>query len=194
MDASEARDHLQLVDGILRRADRTLHMPPVTTIVWGLFGTIVSALHQARASGLSVPPDQVLHLPMMLLAIAVSIWEARRRSADRETLIDQYAGVVFGVVFIVLFLLNVTAQHTVVPTKAMALFWSVGFTMALLIVGIQSSRVLLAGGTALLMASIAAPLIPDWFHGLLALGWAVGFVGPGVVLALGRHHGRTVSV
>jgi hypothetical protein len=194
MDAFEARDHLQLVDGILRRADRSLHLPPVTIIAWGLFGTIVNALHQARASGLAVPPDGMLHLPLMLLAVAISVWEARRRSTDRETLTDQYAGVVFCVVFIVLLLVNVTAQHTVVPAKAMALFWSVGLSMALLIVGIQTSRVLLAGGMALLMVSITAPLIPGWFDGMLALGWAVGFVGPGILLALGRPHGRTVSI
>src|SRR6266508_6831681 len=188
MDASEARDHLQLVDGILRHADRTLHIPPSTIIAWGLFGTIVNVLHQARASGLSVPPDGWIHLPMMLLAISVSVWEARRRTEGRETLIDQYAGGVFCVVFIVLLLVNVTAQHTIVPAKAMALFWSAGFSMALLIVGIQASRVLLAGGAALVIASITAPLIPSWFDGILALGWASGFVGPGIVLALGRPH------
>ncbi len=194
MDASHAREHLRMVDGILRRADRTLHLPPVTTIAWGLFGTTVNALHQASASGLAVPPDGMLHLPMMFLAIAVSVWEAKRLSADRETLIDQYAGVVFCVVFLVLLLVNVTAQHTVVPVKAMALFWSAGFSMALLIVGIQSSRLLLAGGAALLMASITASLVPGWFYGILALGWALGFVGPGIVLALERSNGRTVSI
>ena len=194
MDASEARDHLQLVARILRHADRSLHMPPATMIAWGLFGTVVNVLHQARASGLSVPPDGLIHLPMMLLAMAVSVWGARRRAEGRETLVDQYAGGVFCVVFIVLLLVNVTGQHTVVPAKAMALFWIAGFSMALLIVGIQASRVLLTGGAALLTASIMAPLIPTWFDGILALGWASGFVGPGIVLAFGRPHGRTVSV
>ena len=71
MEASEARDHLQWVHGILRVADRNLHIPPATLIVWGLFGTVVNALHQAAASGVGVPRDEVLQLPLMGLAIVV---------------------------------------------------------------------------------------------------------------------------
>jgi hypothetical protein len=194
MDASQAREHLQWVDGILRNADRTLRMPPVTLIAWGLFGTIVNALHQARVSGVAVPRDEILHLPMMLAAIGVSVWAAGRDPVGRRTLVDSYAGTVFWVVFGVLMLVNVSAQGTVVPVRAMALFWSVGFSIALLIVGIQASRPLFGGGVALLAASVTACLMPGWFDGLIALGWAAGFIGPGVVLARQRSDGRPAAL
>lgn len=194
MEASEAREHLQWVDSIVRAADTTLHMPPVTLIAWGLFGSIVNALHQARVSGLNVPPDQYLHLPMMLVAIGLSVWGAARTPVGRRTLSDSYAGVVFGVVFVVLMLVNVTAQHTVIPVRAMALFWAVGFSIALLVMGIQASRPLLWGGLALAAAGVTASLVPGWFDGILALGWAAGFVGPGIALIQGAPHGRTPSL
>lgn len=68
MDESAARDDLAVVDRILHAADRTFHVPPLIFITWGLYGTIVNGVHQAAASGFSVPPDPAFHLPMMLLA------------------------------------------------------------------------------------------------------------------------------
>lgn len=194
MDAAEARDHLQWVDGILRVADRHLHMPPPTLIAWGLFGAIVDAVHQARGAGLTVPDDPTYQPLLMLLAVAVTVWGAWRSPSGRRTLVDSYAGTVFLVVFGVLLIVNAVGQHTVVPAEAMALFWSVGLTMAMLIVGLQASRLLLAGGLALLATSVAACLVPAWFDGLLALGWVAGLVVPGLLLARGTSDGRAAAV
>lgn len=194
MDASEARDHLQWIDGILRTADRGLHLPPATLIAWGLFGTIVNGIHQAAASGLSVPRDSVVQLPMMIAAMVVSVWAASRDPAGRKTLVDSHAGTVFFVVFAVLLAVNMAAQDTVVPIKAMSLFWCAGFSIALLVIGIQASRPLWVGGVIMVAAAIAASLTPAWFDGVLALGWALGFVGPGIALALEKSDGRTAAV
>lgn len=194
MDASEAREHLQWIDGILRTADRSLHLPPATLIAWGLFGTIVSGLHQAAASGLSVPRDSVVQLPMMIAAMVVSVWAASRGPARRQTLVDSHAGTVFFVVFAVLLAVNMAAQDTVVPIKAMSLFWCAGFSIALLVVGIQASRPLWVGGVIMVAAAIVASLTPAWFDGVLALGWALGFVGSGIALALDKSDGRTAAV
>ena len=194
MDTGQARDHLQWVDGIVRLADRHLHFPPVTLIAWGLFGAIVNAVQQARASGLPVPEDQVVQLPLLLLAVGVSVWGASRVPTGRRTLVDSYAGTVFAVVFGVLLNVNLTAQHTVFPPKAMGLFWAAGLSMALLIVGLQASRPLLGGGVALLAAAVTACFVPGWFEGLFALGWALGLVVPGVALALHKSDGRTAAI
>jgi hypothetical protein len=76
----------------------------------------------------------------------------------------------------------------------MGLFWGAGLSMAMLIVGLQASRPLLGGGIALLAASVAACLVPGWFEGLSALGWVVGLVLPGVILALDKSDGRAAAV
>lgn len=189
MDRSTARGDLALVDRILRSADRTLNLPPLILLAWGLFAAIVNGVQQARAVGLPVPSDGSFQLPLVLLAIGVSVWAARRQDTGRETQIDSQAGITFGVAFVVLLLLNLTAQHTVIPARAMSLFWSGGLSIALLIVGLQASRPLLAGGIALLTASALAGFVPDWFHGALAVGWIAGLVVPAIVLRTRRAHG-----
>ena len=193
MNVMTARDHIASVDRILRTADRTLHLPPITLVIWGVFGMIVHGLYQARASGLTVPSDGLVHLPLILVAIGLTVW-AGRQSEERETLVDNHAGITFGVVIGVLLIVNFTAQHTVVPLKAMTLFWSAGFSIPLLVVGIQASRPLLCGGVALVAAIAIASFVPAWFDGVLALGWAAGLVAPGIVLLWGTSHGRTAAV
>ena len=194
MDASEARDHLQWIDGILRAADRKLHLPPATLIAWGLFGAVVNALHQAAASGIEVPRDAVVQLPMMIAAVVVSVWAASRQPAGRKTLVDSHAGTVLFVVFAVLLAVNMAAQDRIIPLRAMSLFWCVGFSIALLVIGIQASRPLWMGGLIMVAAGIVASLVPAWFDGILALGWTLGFVGAGVVLALQGSDGRAAAV
>lgn len=194
MNSSQARDHLAYVDNILRTADRSLHVSPLIFVVWGLVATIINGVQQARASGVAVPRDSTIQAPMFLLAILVTIWLSLRARGQRETLIDRQAGVVFGVVLLVLAIASFTAQHTVIPSLGIALFWSFGLSMALLIVGIQASRPLLLGGVALIAASVVACFAPGWFSGILALGWMTGMVVPGVNLALRSIDGRAPAV
>lgn len=193
MDSSQARDHLESVATIVRTADRSLNVQPWIFVIWGLFGAAVNALQQARSAGVVVPADSTVQIPLLLAAIAATVIVSLR-SAGKETLIDRHAGIVFSVVFGVLLIASFTAQHRVVPYEGMALFWSFGLAMAALIVGIEASRPLALGGLALIAASVAASLIPDWFSGLLAAGWLAGLVAPGLALAWRRADGRAIAV
>ena len=182
MNKLTAHDDLAVVDRILHTADRTLHIPPLILVTWGLCAAIINAVHQGRALGFPVPPDPSFHVVLMLLAIGITIWDAGRQDAERETRVDSQAGITFGVALAVALLLNVTAQHTVIPAQAMSLFWSGSISIALLVIGIQASRPLMAGGLVLLAASALASFVPAWFSGMLALGWLAGLVVPGIVL------------
>ena len=189
MNKSTAHDDLAVVDRILHAADRTLHIPPLILVTWGLCAAIINGIHQGRALGFPVPPDASFHVVLMLLASGITVWAARRHDTERETQVDAQAGLTFGVALAVALLLNVTAQHTVIPARAMSLFWSGSISIALLVVGIQASRPLMAGGIALLAASALAALVPSWFSGTLALGWLAGMVVPGIVLWSRRADG-----
>lgn len=193
MDSSQARNDLESVATIVRTADRSLNVQPWIFVIWGLFGATVNALQQARSSGIAVPADPIIQLPLLLAAITATV-VVSLRSAGKETLIDRHAGVVFSVVFGVLLIANFSAQHRVVPYEGMALFWSFGLAMAVLIVGVEASRPLLLGGVALTAASVAACLVPGWFSGLLAAGWLAGLVAPGLALAWRRSDGRAASL
>ena len=189
MDTSTARSDLALVDRILRSADRSLNVAPLVFLTWGLFAAIVNGVAQARAVGLPVPSDGSFQLPLMLLAIGISVWAAHRHDTGRETQIDSQAGITFGVAFGVLLLLNVTAQHRVIPGDGMSLFWAGGMSIALLVVGLQASRPLLIGGIALLAAAVVSSFVPAWFHGTLVLGWVAGLVVPAIVIWARRGRG-----
>ena len=76
----------------------------------------------------------------MLLTIGVTVWAAGRQNGEHETLVDSHAGITFGVAFGVMLLLNLTAQHAVIPARAMALFWSVGFIAMLTVAAAKSRR------------------------------------------------------
>ena len=195
MDALEARDHVRMIDGILRTADRSVHISPVILIAVGVICSTAIGLVQARQLGMAIPPDQYIQPPLFLTMVAIiglTAWKGRH--AGRGTLVDSYAATVFFVVGAVAMTLNLTAQHRIVSAAGMGLFWAAGFSAALLIVGAMGSRPLVAGGLAMLAATGAASLIPAWLPGLLAAGWFMGFVIPGIVLALGASRGRTAAL
>lgn len=188
MDAIQARDHLQMVDGILNRADRSLHWPPFVTMATGLFGATVNALHQAQAAGWNVPRDPSVHPWLLLLVLVIGFWEGARRAAARQTIVDRHAGIVFGVIACSLFLVNaLTSRMGGASLDVQALFWCAGFAMALLIIGLEGSRMLLTGGFLMMAAMIAAVIMRAWFPGVLAVGYVVGMIVPGAVLASRRQ-------
>ena len=122
---------------------------------------------------MAVPSDGVFQFPLILIAIGVSMWAADRNRNSRRTIADSNAGIVFLVVFAVLLVVSVAAQDRIASVRAMALFWCAAYSIALLIVGIQSSRTLVVGGLVMLAASAVASFVPGWFDGILALGWAM---------------------
>ena len=193
MEPSQARDHLDSVATILRTADRSLHTPPWVFVIWGSFGALVNAVHQARAAGVALPADGTIQLPLIVLGIVATVLVSLRPAA-RETLVDRHAGAVFAVVLAVLLVASLSAQHRVIPSEGIALLWLFGLAMAALIVGLEASRPLTWGGGALVAAGVAACWLDAWFSGLLAVGWLAGLVAPGIVLALRERDGRAAAL
>ena len=56
--------------------------------------------------------------------------------------------------------------------------------MALLIIGAMGSRILFAGGVAMLATIGVAGAMERWLPAAVAVAWCAGFVIPGIVLAL----------
>jgi hypothetical protein len=195
MNMSDAQSNLAMVDRIVAATDRRVRVPPAILITVGLVCTTLTGLQQVRQMGLAVPDDQYVQLPMLgviVATIALLAWKGRH--APRGTLVDAYAAMAFLMAFIVAMTLNITAQHRMVSAGGMGLIWSAAFTMALLMVGAMGSVELLIGGMAMLIATGTASLVPEWFAGILAVGWCCGFLIPGVLLASRTGDGRTAAV
>jgi len=190
MDATNAGEHLRMLDGIVRATNRVVSVPPAVLLAVGLFSSAILVLVQARQLGLPIPPDQYLQPPAFLLMFAIIGFAAwKGRNAERTALVDGYAGAAFLAAFLVAMTLNVTAQHRVVSAAGMGLIWAGAFCMALLVIGAIGSRILLAGGVAMLAAIAAASLVQPWLPGLLAFGWFVGYALPGLILSLRTSDG-----
>ena len=195
MDAADARDHLRMVDGIIRTTDRTVYMPPAVLLTVGVIATTVLALMQARLRGATLPADPYLQIPaalVMFTTIGVVAW--RGRNAPRTVLLDNYVGGAFLVAFVVAMTLNVTAQHRIIPAEGMGLVWAAVFGGALLFSGLLGSVPMLGGGVAMLVVTGIAAYNREWLVGILAVGWFAGFVVPGMILAVGATRGRTAAI
>jgi hypothetical protein len=195
MDATDARDHVRMLDGIVRATDRTVYISPAILIGIGAVCAAITGLIQARQLGWNIPPDYYIQPPaflVMLVTIVVASW--RHRDRRRSTLVDGYAGIALLGAAALGLTLNVTAQDRVIPPAGIGLVWAGSFAMALLIIGAMGNRVLLAGGVAMLAAVGAAGLVPGWLPGMLAIAWLAGFALPGIVLALGAPRGRAAAL
>ena len=195
MESSEARDHLSTVDRIVAATDREVRLPPLLLIVVGVVCAIINGVRQARGDGIDVPADQYIQLPLIALIVLVGLVESRRaQRARRESLIAGYAGAALFCAFIVTMTLNITAQHRLISDSGMSLVWSATFSMALLFAGMMGSRLLLASGAAMLACTALATYFDTWLSGTLAIGWLLGFLVPGLVLARGASHGRSPAL
>jgi hypothetical protein len=72
----------------------------------------------------------------------------------------------------------------VVTETALSLFWNASSGMALLMLGLQASRILTIGGVLLLASALVAGFYPDWLYSILAAGMMFGFIGPGLIFAV----------
>jgi hypothetical protein len=195
MDSSEARQHLAAVDRIVAATDRTVRLPPLFLIVVGLVCAVINGVRQARGLGFDVPGDQFIQLPLIALIVLVGIFESRRaQRAGRESLIASYAGSALFCAFVVTTTLNITAQHRLISDTGMSLVWSASFSMALLFAGMMGSRLLLGAGLGMLGCTALAAYADGWLPGVLAVGWLLGFLVPGAVLASGVSHGRSAAL
>ena len=101
--------------------------------------------------------------------------------------LDSQSWIVFTTITVALGLLTiVSALRHVVSTEAMAIFWNIGLSVGLIVVGLQASRVMTAGGAVLLASGLLASFWPDLLHLCLALGMLAGMVIPGIILTFQR--------
>lgn len=106
-------------------------------------------------------------------------------ASGRSTPVDRQASVVFAVILGWLGVLSILSGiNGFISERAICLLWNAGVSMALLILGLQASRALTAGGVVLLASVLAANFDPAGFYLWLALGVLFGVVAPGVSFAI----------
>jgi len=189
LDAKEAEEHLNLIDDVLTRSERRFHPAPFAYIAWGLVGTCYY-LEYVSALGALVEAIGWAGLGLTVIAIATSVWSYSASIRDRYTMLDRQAFAMFAGVSIVMIALKfVWNQSDLVSGSAYALFWSFGFALPLIMLGVAGQRVLLAGGIVLFAGIFAGSLVPTDLSTILAIANLLGITGPGVYMLLRRPHG-----
>ncbi|MDQ6768147.1 MAG: hypothetical protein M3Z41_10100 [Candidatus Eremiobacteraeota bacterium] len=192
MDALSAKEHLDVVDDIVRR-ERYGSPPALQFIVCGLVGITFDLVGQFVGMHKLAPSAFLAAGAMLLLAIGVSIWDKRRTLAiaGRQTTIGRLAAVSFWSAAGVMTVLTVVNEFTnIFPPFAPAIFYAAGMSVALLALGVGLRGLTMTlGGLALLTSIVIAFFVPAWLGAILAIGNFVGFVLPGISFALAKNDG-----
>jgi hypothetical protein len=107
--------------------------------------------------------------------------------AGKLSALDRQSWTVFTSITVVLGILSLISELRIVITpEAMAIFWNAGLAIGLLIIGMQTSQALTAGGVILFLSAVIASFNPDFEYLWLAGGILGGLVAPGLWLALRR--------
>lgn len=186
MDANEAREHLQMVDRILTRADsEPIRYVPGLIIAWGIaaalmcFGSQLAVSHIGGATGgwLSIGA----FIAGMLYSVTASVILWRRDCFDRVSTIEKRMGRAMGAVWFTVVIAALSQPHVFAGWGGAAV-WSMGAAIMMLMSGFCGDKRGLAGGLILLASVLAAnyafPQTPGY---ALAGGFIFGYAIPGVL-------------
>jgi serine/threonine protein kinase len=175
----------RMVRRLLYPSDAVFHAQGMMLLSAGLFVMALLLERQAILSGHTAAPNKVAGVLGFVALLIWSLWEGRRMiQAGRFSALDRQSWLVFTVITSCTGALTVVSQlRSTIPVQVIAMFWNTALGMAMLIVGIQASRWLTAGGVALVGSAVLANFMPRYLYSCLAAGVLLGMVIPGAALA-----------
>ena len=186
MDAREAREHLEMVDRILTRAEEEpVRIVPGLVIAWGLAAAGIDAGQQMAFSHIAGTAGMWLADIALLAGIAysvlVSVSMFRNHRYERVSFAERRLGQMMGAVWFTV-LVAAFAQPHVFAGWGAAAVWSMGAAITMLVTGFAGDRRGLTGGLILLASVLAANyLLPQTPGYVLAAGFILGYAVPGVL-------------
>jgi hypothetical protein len=170
---------------------------PQGALMWtaGLLGVAFLLERHQILNGAKTRPSTTLGAVILIVWILWSMREgARMARAGRFSAIDRQAWTVFAVITVATGIVTVVSsiRGTIVP-ESMAIFWNTVLAAGLLIVGLQASRLMTAGGVILLLSAIFAAAFPTQVYLCLAGGLMAGMVIPGLIFTFHRPNRRQAS-
>lgn len=194
MNAHEARDHLEMVDRILTRAEgEPIRYIPGLIVAWGFAAAAMDVGNQLRMEGLIAASQWLTVLAFVagtVYSIAVCVSLARGNRFERMSVIERRLGRVMGAVWFTV-AVAAFAQPYVFAGWGGAAVWSMGAAIMMLMSGFCGDRRGLIGGILLLASLLAANYIwPHQVGYVLAAGFIAGYAVPGMLFALQGARGE----
>jgi MFS family permease len=189
VDASEARNHLEMVERIIAESSQRLKAGGEFFLVWGVIGAALDALIAAAvADQISATVFYVAYPLLILIGVAFSILRSRyyHRCGERMSLLQrEYLNVLWLTIALATIAMFTMFNLFHSFTAEMAL-WSFAETLVLFYVGMHGNRRAQIGGIVLLASLILANFIPAYVGWILAAGVLLGYAGFGAAELIAR--------
>ncbi len=187
LTASQARDHIEMVDRILTRSERSLHVGGEFFLAWGLFSTAVTLTAQLVVDR-RIPANSLWALPVLLAAaIVFSAVRGRQlgKCKDGLSLIQREFFAVLWISLGVAMFTDIVA-YRIFTTWASSAIWTVAAAVVLFFIASHGNRRALACGIILLASLAAANFMPAFTGYALAAGMLFGYAGFGLISLIAR--------
>jgi hypothetical protein len=188
MNASQARDHVEMIDRILAASEQRIYAGGEFFVVWGAYGAAVTVLMQVIADGL-LPQGAIWYeFPALAAAIAYSVIRGYSLShrAPRMSLIQREFFNVMWLTVSLAFVADAGAFNLFNGWSAAAV-WSVAEAIVLFYIGMHGNRRAQIGGIAVVVSMVAANFVAHGLTGyVLAAGMLGGYAGFGLAEMLVR--------
>jgi hypothetical protein len=195
MDAREAREHLEMVDRILAKADEEpVRMVPGLIVAWGIAAAVIDAGQQLDVSHIGGNAGLWAAYAALafgvLYSVVTSVAMMRGDCYERMSVLERRMGTTIGAVWFTV-LVAAFAQPHVFAGWGGAAVWSMGAAIMMLMIGFDGDRRGLFGGLILLASVLAANyLFPLTAGYALAAGFILGYAIPGVLFLIDRPRGQ----
>ncbi len=184
LNALQARDHIEMVDRILARAEDTGGCVPYQPFLyWGFAAAVINVVSER----VSVQHDSAelywIAAAALVLALGLTIgWARRLHGQERRSLVGRQVYYAFNTAWIVSLACMLLAFR-IFPQWGQAAIWSIMYGSAMLFAAtLVRSRVLLAGGIVLIASILCANFAIGYAGYILAAGDLIGLAGAGLVL------------
>jgi eukaryotic-like serine/threonine-protein kinase len=173
---------------ILYPSDGVFHTHGMLLLTAGVLAALLLFERQAIAWHWRATPDKAIDIGAVVVWLCWSVHEGHRMmQSGRFSPLDRQSWIVFSVITTAVGTLTIaSAIRPMIPPEAIAVFWNASIAMGLIIVGLQASRLMTAGGIVLLASAIIAVFHSDAVYLFLAIGMLGGMVAPGLLLTVQR--------
>lgn len=202
MHATQARDHIEMVDRIVARTERSLRIGGEFFLVWGIVGAAVTLIFQlygvaangrlvlgnAAAMSAGHVPGAVGFwvLPLLIAAgVVFSIIRGRQLKTERCSLLQREFFSVLWISLGMAALVNVGAFY-IFPGVANGAIWTVSSAIVLLYIASHGNRFALAGAIILIASLVVANFALPVAGYSLAAGMLLGYAGFGLASLISR--------
>lgn len=188
LQPEDVRDHLQMVDRILARANAVPSISGWPFIMWGVVGAAINVVSQlVVVQGTSPSLYWIAGALVLIGALSMATFGRRMKSRERRGLLDGHISNMFMIAWIVAMVGMLGANH-IFAAWGQAGIWSLLFGVAMMYVALLTrSRAVFAGGAILIFSILAANLDLRDAGYILAAGDVIGMCGAGIALTLARR-------